>query len=262
MSKKTETQQSELFVFAPDIHYPEINKQAANAMLDFLSRNKVKGFILGGDQFSNNEISHWNKKKVIFRETGSYKKNTEGFDKDILSPIEKFLPKDAEKYWIQGNHERFETDLIEENPELQGSIEHYKLLNLEERGWTVVELGKGIKLGKLLVIHGEGLTGIGNQAGAFPTKKAVENYAKSVLHGHIHTLQVYTKVLPHDVSQKWAGYSSPCLGAANPGYARNKPNAVVNGFTIIELHGENFNIYPVVITKGKFAYAGQVYGGK
>src|ERR1700743_3285811 len=114
---------SRLMVFAPDIHYPEINKQALNALLSFLDHNKVDGFIFGGDQFSNNEISHHNKKKIIFKKQGSYKKNTEGFDRDVLSQIERRLPKTAERYWIQGNHERFETDLVDEQPELEGTIE-------------------------------------------------------------------------------------------------------------------------------------------
>lgn len=252
--------QSKLWVFAPDIHYPEHNKEALRALIGFVKSNKVEGFIFGGDQFSNNEISHWNKKRIIFKSPGSYKRNSEGFDRDVLSPLETALGS-AKKVWIQGNHERFEQDLIDEQPELEGTIEHHKILRLAERGWDVIELGKGLKLGKhLLVIHGENLTGIGNQAGAFPAKKAVESYAKSVLFAHIHTLQVYTKVLPHDTTQKWAAYSSPCIAKANPGYARNKPNAVVNGFTVVEMNGDLFNIMPIVVTKGQFSYGGKVYG--
>ena len=262
MPQKVDAKKSELHVFAPDVHYPEVNKKALAALLDFLQHNKLKTFIFGGDQFSNNEISHWNKKRIIFKQPGLYKRNSDGFDRDVLTKVEERLEKTTNKIWIQGNHERFEQDLIDEQPELEGTIEHYKILNLVKRGWEIVELGKGYKLGKLLVIHGENLTGIGNQAGAFPAKKAVESYAKSVLFGHIHTQQTYTKVLPHDESQKWAGYASPCIALPNPGYARNKPNAVVNGFTIVETNGDLFNVYPVVITNGMFSFGGRVYGAK
>jgi predicted phosphodiesterase len=255
------TKQSKLWVFAPDIHYPEHNKPTLNALHSFVRQNEIEGFIFGGDQFSNNEISHWNKKKPIFKSPGLYKRNSDGFDRDVLTPLEKAL-RSARKVWIKGNHERFEQDLLDAQPELAGTIEHEKLLRLVERGWEVIELGKGFKVGKhLLTIHGENLTGIGNQAGAFPTKKAVESYAKSVLFGHIHTLQSYTKVLPHDVTQKWAAYSSPCIANANPGYARNKPNAVVNGFSFVELNGDLFNVFPIVVTKGMFSYGGKIYGG-
>jgi hypothetical protein len=127
----------------------------------------------------------------------------------------------------------------------------------------VVPLGKGYKVGKLLAIHGETLTGMGNQAGKYPSATAVDKYAQSVVHGHVHTMQCFTKVLPHDQHEKWAAYSSPVIAKRNPGYARNKPNAVVNGFTIIEVNADRtFNCYPIVVTNGRFRYGGKQYGKK
>ena len=47
----------------------------------------------------------------------------------------------------------------------------------------------------------------------------------------------------------------------NPVYVRNKPNAWVNGFSIIELQDTgDFNVLPVVVSDGKFSYGGQLYG--
>jgi hypothetical protein len=39
----------------------------------------------------------------------------------------------------------------------------------------------------------------------------------------------------------------------------------VNGFTFIELHdpekaNSNFNVFPVIVSDGKFSYGGEVYG--
>ncbi len=40
----------------------------------------------------------------------------------------------------------------------------------------------------------------------------------------------------------------------NPAYLKNKPSNWINGFSIIELMpGGTFNVYPVVVTKGKFS---------
>ena len=254
--------QTGLWVFASDIHVPATDWKVFDAMMAFVKNNKIRGFILGGDQLDNSEISHHNKKKIIFRERGAYKANTELFNNRVLKPLEAALSEDTEKIWIEGNHDNWESQLVEEQPELEGSIERPLLLGLESRGWQMVPLGKGYKVGKLLAIHGETLTGMGNQAGKYPSATAVDKYAQSVIHGHVHTMQCFTKVLPHDHTEKWAAYSSPVIAKRNPTYARNKPNAVVNGFSIIEVRDDGrFNVYPVVVTGGKFTFAGITYKG-
>lgn len=253
--------QEGMWIFAPDIHVPATDWQVFDAMVDFITHNDIRGFIFGGDQLDNTEISHHNKKKIIFRERGAYKANTKMFDERVLKVVESKLGKTAIKVWIEGNHDNWESQLIEEQPELEGSIERPLQLGLEARGWNVVPLGKGYKVGKLLAIHGETLTGMGNQAGKYPSATAVDKYAQSVIHGHVHTMQVFTKVLPHDHHEKWAAYSSPVIAKRNPGYARNKPNAVVNGFSIIEVDSDrNFQVWPVVVTGGKFLFSGVRYG--
>lgn len=248
-----------IYVVAGDIHYPKVHKPSFNAMLDFIKKNKIAGFVFGGDQLDNAEISHFNKKKIIFREPGLYAKNTKGFERDILNPIEAVLPKDAVKVWIGGNHDGpggWEHQLVEENPELQGTVERDQLYKLTERGWKVVPTGKGFEIGKVLVIHGETLMG-GQHA-----KKVVDNYAQSVVYFHFHTVQSFTKVLPQTHKDKWIGQSMPALCTMNPVYLRNAPHAWVTGFGIIEVDDQgHFNAYPVIVTNGKFRYGGTTYSG-
>lgn len=254
-----------LWVCVYDLHYPDVDKPTFNAILDFLSRNKTKvsGFLWGGDQFSNDEISHHNAHKPIYKPTGSYKRNTKGFDETILKPVESLLAPRAERVWIKGNHDDFERQLIEGQPELEGTIERDLLLNLESRRWNVIECGDSYKLGKLTAIHGEVLSGIGNQASGYHAKKATEIFCGSVLYGHMHSFQAYTKILPYRFTDKWVAYCSPIAGKTNPIYLRNRPTAWLNGFTIVEVQSDgNFQVYPVVISGGKFSFAGEVYGGK
>jgi len=247
-----------------DLHYPLVDWPTFNAAMDFMSKNEIAGFIWGGDQFDNNEISHHTKGKPIFRERAAYKRNTDGFNNKILKPLEEVLGNEIPLIYITGNHERFEQDLIECHPELEGTIEHDKLLHLEERGWQIVPLGHSYKLGKLAVIHGDILTGIGNQAGLFPSKKAVEIFACSVLAGHTHASQSYTRVSPVTERDKWMGWIAPIAGKTNPSYLRNRPTAWMNGFVIIEVRADGtFNLYPVIVcADGTFSYGGHVYGGK
>lgn len=250
-----------------DVHYPFYHKPTWNAILDFVKNNQphIAGFLFGGDCFDNQEIAHHTSSKPLFRPTGSYKRNSDNFDKLILSPLEAALPRQASRAWITGNHERFESDLVERQPELKGMVEHDILLNLRERQWEVLALGEAKALGKLNAIHGEGLTGIGNQASLYHAKRAVETYCSSVLYGHVHTTQSYTKVLPHNTKNKWVAYASPCCCNLNPGYLQNRPTAWVNGFSIVELHdpekaNSNFNVYPIIVSDGKFSFGGNVYG--
>lgn len=254
--------QAGLWVWLFDVHSPKIHRPTLNAAFHFISDNRklITGFGFGGDQNDNEEISHHNKKKIIFREKGAYKRNTDFFNKEILSPIESFLP-DQQRIWISGNHDDWENQLVQEQPELLGTVERVELLNLRDRGWEVVETGGIYKLGKLGVIHGETLSGLGNQASAYHSKRAVEAYGRSTLYGHIHSPQSFAKVAPFTQTDKHMAWCSPIVGFTNPSYLRNRPTAWVNGFTIVEVQDNgNFNVYPVVVTNGKFRYGGKLYG--
>jgi len=166
-----------------------------------------------------------------------------------------------EKIWIIGNHDDWERQLIEEHPELEGWMERPEALRLEERGWEIIELGHAKRLGQLNVIHGEILTSLGNQGGAFPSRKAVELYGSNVLAGHTHSPQSFTKVSSVEQKKKHTSWINPILGAVNPDYLRNRPTAWLNGFTIVELYTANlFNCYPIFVFNGKFAYGGKIYG--
>lgn len=249
------------YIVAHDLHYPAYSEKTWNAMMEFIKYVKPQGFVFGGDEFDNTEISHHTKGKPFYRERASFKRNTTGFTQEILEPLEQSLG-NAEKIWIIGNHDDWEHQLIEEQPELEGVIERVDALGLEKRGWKIVPLGHSYKLGELNIIHGEILTGIGNQAGAFPAKKAIELYAGNVLAGHTHAAQSFSKVSPVEVKKKYMAWIAPILGATNPAYLRNRPTAWLNGFTIVELREKGlFNLYPVVVIDGVFSFGGREYKG-
>src|SRR6266704_3582410 len=143
-----------LWVGVWDVHYPHIHRPTWNAALDFIDKNQenIAGFLFGGDQFDNAEISHHTSGKPLLRPPGSFARNTRGFD-TLLTDLEERLPSKAEKVWIEGNHDAWIDQLIERQPELQGVLERPLILNLEERGWEVLQLGEGKKLGKLNAYH-------------------------------------------------------------------------------------------------------------
>lgn len=251
------------YLILADIHYPKIHKPTLNAALDFLDKNKVDGLVFQGDQLDLECISHHTKNKPLYRLRNGFMKDVQGFERDVLLPIEERLSVNAERYWLDGNHERFAYDLIEEQPELEGAVDYKQLLQLTKRGYEIIELGHALKIGKLNIVHGEVLSGIGNQAGMYPARKAVELYAGNVLAAHTHAMQMYTKISPVEHTQKWAGYVNGILGETNPSYLRNRPTAWSHGLAILELHDDkNYNLYLVHIHNGQFSYGGKLYGGK
>ena len=257
--------QAGLWVWAYDIHSPKVDWPTFNAMMDFLEKNrgKIRGFGFGGDQNDNEEISHHNKSKILFRGVGSYARNTELFNTKVLTPIEAALGAKVEKIWIEGNHDDWENQLVQEQPELLGTVERRKLLNLDRRGWVFISTGNVFRLGKLAVIHGETLTGLGNQAAANHALRAVLAYGQSVLYGHIHSPQSAARIAPFGQKDKHMAWCSPISGKTNPTYLRNRPTAWVNGFTIVEVRKDGtFNVAPIVVTRGVFNYGGVEYGSR
>lgn len=243
-----------------DLHYPKHDPPTVSAIFSYVKKNPPDIFIFGGDQFHFDCISHHTKSTPLYRTRRSYKNDIEGFDRDVLIPLERLLPRGCKKIWIIGNHERFEWDLIEEHPELEDAINHIKLLRLEERGWEIIPLGHTYRLGKLNVCHGEIVSGVGNQGPIMTARKALDLYAGNVLCGHTHSPQMFTKTSPVHERHKWQGYVSPIAGHVNPEYLRNRPTSWVNGFTIIDIISSGqFNVYLVNIIDGRFAFGGKVY---
>lgn len=250
------------YVVAADVHFPKVNWPTFEAMLELIKDIKPDGFIFQGDQFDNAEISHHNANKPLYKERRSFLKNQEDFDENLLKPLEAALPKGCEKTWIIGNHDHWEFQFIESHPELEGIVDRVAALNLKGRGWEIIPLGHPKVLGELNVIHGEILTGIGNQAGVYPSRKAVELYAGNVLAAHTHAPQSFTKISPVDHKKKHMAWIAPIVGDTNPAYLQNRPTAWLTGFTVIEMRDKGlFNLYPVIVIDGKCSYGGKIYGG-
>jgi hypothetical protein len=230
-------------------------------MMSFIEQNKISGFIFGGDALDMADVSPHTRNKPGLRTKGGVLKHLREFDDKCLKPLEAILPKGAEKVWLDGNHEHWLDQFVDEHPEWDGMQPRIHL-KLADRGWNVKECGLSHKVGKIRVIHGETLSGIGNQVTGTPAKKALSMYCGSILAGHFHSLQVQTQIMPHDVTQRWAAYISPCMSELNPAYVRNRPNSFINGVTLLEVRdGGDFNVYPCVTTRGAFSFGGKVYKG-
>jgi hypothetical protein len=243
-----------------DVHFPQYDKKTFRAILSFIRQNHVDGLLLGGDALDLSCVSHWNANLPGNKRKGELKSDLDGFDKEILRPIEALLPRGCEKVFLTGNHERFlEQDLTESMPELDGMLDFKKYLRLADRGFKLIPLGGEYRIGDLLCIHGEVVgSGGGNAA-----KKAVEIYCQNVLLGHGHQLQASSKCSPSRSKKKICAWMSPIVGSVSPRYLKHRANAWVNGMTLVYVRDNGtFNLYQVVITDGVFSFGPTTYSYK
>ena len=241
------------------MHFPEQHDPTFLAVLDFMSRVKVAGITWLGDQLDLSEISHWNAKKPGLKKRGALRANLDAFNKDILDSIDALLSPNAIKRWHVGNHERVIADMYEASPELEGMFDLDEHLKLAERGYEIIELGGISELGHLSLIHGDGVG-----SGKYIANKLVDSHCTNIVMGHVHAASSFTKVAASNSTRKWMGWTMPTMGTTNPDFARNRPNAHTNGFGIVELYGNQFNLYTIITDSitGQFSYGGSTYSGK
>jgi metallophosphoesterase superfamily enzyme len=248
------------FIFATDLHYGYERRgghkialhdsKALSILLQFAADFKPDTVILGGDILDCSAISHHNKGKPGAVEGLRLLGDAQECQAAIIDPISALA---KETVYIEGNHERWLRDLINEIPGLEGIVSLEALLNL--KNWTVVPQGGVFNMGKLTFMHGDGLSG-----GEHIAKSAVITYERSVRFGHVHTAQMYTKNSPLDQKHAKTGVAVPCLCKKGPGYGRGKPNRWSQGFLFGYMwDGGLFNDYIVIVTDGKAAINGKMY---
>lgn len=241
-------------ILLPDIHYPGVDWPSMGAVNQFMGDFNPHVRVYMGDQISFDSISTWNKNKPLLKESQRLFSDYSGFDEEILRAHESVAPK-SKGVFMYGNHEQRVKWYIESNPELEGMLEPEVVLNLEDRGYEVIEYNSIYKLGKLRVIHGY-------YYNIYHAAKTVSVFEDSVVYAHVHSPQMHTKMSPVDSSNYHMATCLPCLSNIKPDYKKNAPTAWINGFGVVYVDNETgfFNLYVVIINKGKFIWNGKVYG--
>lgn len=200
------------------------------------------------DAVNHWEIENGNKRHM---EGKRLRQSYDTFQRDILDEVEKVLPDYCRRVFMFGNHELWCEQYIDKIPELEGFAEIERNLKLDN--WEIIPYRQTIKIGKIYFHHRE-------YTSKYHASKMVDVYGKNVVYGHVHTAQSFTKVTPVE-SEAHMAVAMPCACELNPQYMKNKPSAWVNGFGVFYIHPDNnFNIYPIIATKGRFMFNGKYYG--
>ena len=249
------------FIFLTDLHYgyerkggrivPLHDEKALAIVLKFVKDFKPHEIICGGDMLDCGAISHHNDRKPGRIEGLRLFSDAQELQAKLLKPLEATK---ANLTYIEGNHEDWLNQLVEENPGLGGALDLRRLLSLGPR-WRLIRQGGLYNLGKLTFLHGDQLSG-----GEHVAKSAVVQYERSVRFGHFHTYQAYTKTSAVDIKQGRTGICVPCLCGKAPGYGKSRANRWMQGF----LYGYSFpdgyfTDEVVCITHNRAVVNGKVY---
>ncbi len=147
------------------------------------------------------------------------------------------------KHIIEGNHEVWINNLIEEVPELASSYSPQKLMNLSRRRWKYHPYGKYVKLGKLSLYHG------GHFGGIHHARSHLLHLGTSVVYGHYHDAQVAK--IGH-LSGYHGAWSIGCLAKMDKPFLKGRPTNWSHNVALVhvESNGEFF-IDVVNIYKGR-----------
>src|ERR1022692_1014035 len=177
------TLKTRLHVVLADLHYQVHCKKSMKAVFQFIKqhRNQIDSVTLLGDFLDCGDVSRHTKGKPRLRTRGGYKKDIDGFKRDILDPLDALLKRSCKKTAIEGNHEDWLQDTLDEQPELEGLLEIPELLGLKQRNWRWVTCGKHITIGHVTLLHGDQIG-----SGTHVAKKLVEQVGGTAVMGHVH----------------------------------------------------------------------------
>jgi hypothetical protein len=243
----------EIGILWPDTHIPHQNDSACKAVLNLMSDIKVSKFIIMGDYIDLGCISHWNQNR---HRTLELKRLKEDYivGNALLDEIDKRLPVNCEKHYLEGNHEVWSNDLLESMPQLEGLIEPASLLKLAERKYKFHNYNDLLKIGRLYLTHGI-------YAGGNPIKKHVDELKVNIVFAHTHTLGMSLFSSPaREIA--FAGYNVGCLCDLSPDYMKKRPNGWTHGFGVAYFYPNGyFDVQLVRIIDGKFIFNNTVYDG-
>jgi hypothetical protein len=242
-----------VYIAVSDIHNPYENKGAMNCVFQLMQDISFDGIINMGDFMDFSCISHHNKGKQKTLEGLRLKKDYIAGNV-MLDKFDSLLPKNAEKYYLRGNHESWLDMLLEENPVLDGLFDLDSALKLTERGYKIYPYNEIVKLGKLCITHGI-------YTGSNVARQHATKFLSNALVGHVHSPEM---ALIHSPSKEIStvGYVNGCLCSMSPDYLKGKPNSWANGFAILYLFPDDcFDVHLIRIVKNRFIYNGKVYNG-
>ena len=210
--------------------------------------------IIIGDFLNLAGISGWNRKKYVTQQEEDIERDfSEG--NRILDEMQKLGGK---IHYIEGNHEKWVQDFVEDHPALASKLEVTRNLNLKNRGIEYIPVNKQrikpLKIGKVTFIHGW-------YSNIHHTKKTAQECNSNVIYGHVHDIQVSTRKELINGGARVLTQSIGCLCKEKAmDYLKSPCNWMLAfGVTYVDGRDGSFTHYTIPIPKYKFIWNGREY---
>lgn len=250
LKKKSQFKTGLLF---PDAHIPHHNPVVCKAILKLMDDITFDKMVIMGDFCDLGCVSHWNKNRHKTLEMKRLKSDYI-IANTLLDEFDKRLPKNCEKHFLYGNHEKWADDLLEEMPALEGMIEPKEMLFLKRRNYKIYDYNTLVKFGRLYVTHGM-------YASVNPIKKHIDDLKVNILFAHTHSLGMRLSTSPAR-SIAFSGYNIGCVCDLAPAYMKKRANAWTHGFAIGYFYPNGyFDVVLIRIINGQFIFNGKLYDG-
>lgn len=245
-------------IVIPDMHVPEHDPAALEAIMRFGEYYKPHGIINIGDFMEMEAVSHWPAKDLRPRRLVPQIQA----GRDILQAFNDRLgPQLVFRCFLTGNHEDWldqyiiakAPELFDGLPELGIDVSITSLLNLKKYGYTIIPLNEILAIGKHCnFIHGY-------YTGLYHANKHLNVFKVNIYSGHLHDVQSMTHVSVRGVHE---AMSLGCLRDLNAPFLKGRPNNWSHAIGIFEFRKDGgFTRYVPIITRGKFSFGGKLFDG-
>ena len=247
-------------IVTPDKHFPIHDKKAIKVVCKAIEIVKPDIYIDLGD---TGEWEHFSSHYWKGRSAKPMEDLIPLLNKDVkdvnkgMDLIDKSLDKAncKERHFIQGNHEVWLDKFVTRYPYLEQYTTE-NALKLKERGYEYHPYNRKelLKLGKLNFTHGK-------FTGKYHSFQHIDVYGESIMYGHTHDLQRFTKTRNGGTISSW---SLGCLKdiEADEDWLGGRLTNWNHAFAIVDIYKNgNFNVQIVEIVNGKTSLWGQLIKG-
>jgi len=170
--------------------------------------------------------------------------------------LESILPKDCQKFFIQGNHDQWVDNFVNEQVDTKGKsvldpkYQLKEMIGFKKHGWKFFEHGKWVRFGKLYVSHGTMAKGVNH------LRNMVLRLGTNVMYGHVHDMGSHAV---GSLGGTHKSFSMGCLADMNKPFLRGDMTNWEHGFGILDIkRSGNFQVHQIPIYAGECKVYGKV----
>ena len=252
----------ERHLFIPDLHIPDHNKKAVEAVLNFIPDFRPTHIHILGDVMDFQRASDFLILDQNAPSLGQEIKATRAFLYDFMGRVNDLTIK-PEVFWYQGNHEKRLEKFLAKGGNVLSDIENEigeqlvsipNIFGLEKLGIKFIKDYEMGKIGEAVVQHGKKVS----QKSGYTANAQIDQFGRTGISGHTHRFAIITKSYSDEVKW-WIEAGSLCNLEPSSHYVV-KPNWA-NGFAVAIFDKKNNVLYPapILIQNNSFWFGEKIY---